>query len=199
MKLILLVMKKIFLIVVALGLFSMSSFAQSEISVGYCSSDLYFHNIYRDYNDYRTPYGGFYLSFTSDVSNLGNWFTLRSGLAYSAGSSEIDGEIDRESYLTIPLDFRLRTPGSTHFYVSFGPHFSYGLSSTVTKGGRTEDVYETCDYKRYDVMLATNCGFVLSGGLCFQIGIEGGMVTRMVTDDARMSRNAVTLGIGYSF
>ena len=187
-----------------LALFSFSAFAQKELGFGYGISQLFYQqNQSGTAVNAQTPYKGAYVSLTTKLADLFQDVTLRGGVMASYGVYKDDSEIDKEAYLTIPLDFRaVGKLGNTELFAGLGPRISYGLMSTVSSAGGgnvSVDVYKSADYKRFDIMFGFNFGVVLAQKYLLQLSWDRGLVTRMEDSTTKMTRNFLGIGAGILF
>ena len=197
-------MKKLF-VVFLFFILGFNCYAQKEVSVGAARSALLYSKLEDGVaTNYQTPYDGLFVSFTGTLVQLTDDISLRAGLMASYGLYQDSEELDRDSYVTLPLD--LRTSGyigRTMVYCSFGLRFAYGLSSTVSPPDNPSasiDLYNSAvDYSRYDALYGAELGIVFGGKVLLKAGIDRGLVVRMSTDDTKLTRNVLSAGLGIAF
>lgn len=196
-------MKKLTALIV-FALFSLSAFAQKELGAGYGISQLFYQqNQSGTAVNAQTPYKGAYVSLTTKLADLFQDVTLRGGVLASYGVYKDDSEIDKEAYITIPVDFRATGKlGNIELFAGLGPRISYGLMSTVAPadgGNVSVDVYKSADYKRFDIMFGFNFGVLLGQKFLLQLSWDRGLLVRLEDSGTKMTRNFLGIGAGILF
>ena len=199
------IMKKIVLLIAMLLLGAGMASAQKEIGAGYGNSTLLF--VERSGGatvNYKTPYTGAYLTFTGQLAELYPDITLRSGVLLSYGTYKDSKELDKETYLTVPIDIRASTVmGKAKFYCGLGPRLSYGLSSTISasSGGASIDLYDSSslDYARFDVMFGFDIGVFFNETIGINLGLDRGLVKRFKEGNVSGTRDWLSAGLVLQF
>ena len=196
-------MKKLSALIV-FALFSLSAFAQKELGAGYGISQLFYQqNQSGTAVNAQTPYKGAYVSLTTKLADLFQDVTLRGVVLASYGVYKDDSEIDKEAYITIPVDFRATGKlGNIELFAGLGPRISYGLMSTVAPadgGNVSVDVYKSADYKRFDIMFGFNFGVLLGQKFLLQLSWDRGLLVRLEDSGTKMTRNFLGIGAGILF
>ena len=173
---------------------------------GFCRSQLYYSATDNGTTaNMQTPYDGAFISLTTQLAGLTPDITLRSGAILNYGVYKNSDEIDKEAYITVPLDVRgYGQLGNVTIYGGLGPRISYGLMSSVEAAngnGVSVDVYKSTDYKRFDVKLGFSFGLIIKEKYIVEMAVDRGFLTRFedTSSNMKMSSNFLRLGVGMAF
>jgi len=188
----------------------LSASAQFSVGAGYRGS-------YKTYNYRNVWYNGFY--FGGDyLYGLGSHSGVSAGLYYSrqthVSNSVTDSSLDKEerivdNYLALPLNYVFGQDLGSNYRVSLfaGPELCLDvLSYTKTRlqslhgqGLTSVDNFASdANYRRFDIMLGGGVAFDF---YCFRLsaGYNYGILDRDASDEGRLHRHGMFVGLAYKF
>jgi len=128
---------------------------------------------------------GFHLEVNAQIP-VAPEFYFQPGLLFTTkGAKYTSGSSAKLSYVELPLNFVYKTlVGNGNFMLGFGPYLGYAIKTT---GG---------DFKPFDAGGNIFAGYVLSGGLFFQLDTQFGMLD--INDGNPLYKSVRNTGFGLS-
>lgn len=205
-------MKKILFVLAVLMAGVGSMYAQSirfGITGGLNSSNI---NLERTNKTYSTdPRIGFNAGIKSEIgfvdTHKGPY--LNAALLYSVKGAKLTEDTDfKMNYLELPvhLGYKFGLGDNFGLFVHAGPYAAYGLSSNVTWGGISVNVFDTKDEKtfgidRFDAGVSASVGVELARNLQISLDYSKGLtnIMKSSSDNDKFTNSNLSVSVAYMF